>query len=127
MTNESRTTIETRPIGAFRLFPIVVLVAMVAVTTWASLEKPLSEGFRLMFAERWGIATLFDAYFGFLTFYAWVFYKERSVAARIGWLAAILFFGNIAMAIYLLRELRRLPRGADFAALLLRRSEEASR
>lgn len=116
----------SRPIGAFRYFPILVLVAMIGVTTWASVEKPLSEGFRLMLAERWGVATLFDAYFGFLTFYAWVFYKERSAFARIGWLAAILFFGNIAMALYLLRELRRLPRGADFATLLLRRSEDPS-
>lgn len=108
-------------IGAGRALPYLVLVAMIAVTTWASLEKSLAEGFRILFAERWGIATLFDAYFGFLTFYAWVYYKERSARARFLWLAVILFFGNIAMAIYLIRELRRLPPGASFENLLVRR------
>jgi hypothetical protein len=108
------------PVRTFRFFPVVVLVAMIAVTTWASVEKPMFEGFRLMFAERWGVATLFDAYFGFLTFFAWVYYKERSAWARVIWLGAILFFGNIAMSIFLLRELYRLPKGAGFDALLLR-------
>ena len=110
-------------IGPFRYFPIIVLIAMIAVTSWASFEKPLTEGFRLMLGERWGVATLFDAYFGFLTFYAWVYYKERSFTARIFWLVGILFFGNIAMATFLLRELWRLPRNADFADLLLRKVE----
>lgn len=107
---------------AFRYFPHVVLVAMIAVTTWASLEKSLFEGFRLLFAERWGIATLFDAYFAFLTFYAWVYYKERAALPRFLWLIGILFFGNIAMAIYLIRELRRLPPGATFENLLVGRA-----
>jgi hypothetical protein len=111
---------KSRSIRTFLIFPILVLVAMIGVTTWAGVEKPIGEGFRLLLAERWGIATLFDAYFGFLTFYAWVFYKDRSVVARVGWLAAILAFGNIAMAIYLIREIRRLPPGAGFADLLRR-------
>ncbi len=110
------------PVRAFRFFPPLVLVAMIAVTSWASVEKPLSEGFRLMLAERWGVATLFDAYFGFLTFYAWVYYKERSPLARGLWLGGILFFGNIAMAVFLLRELRRLPPGGGFEALLLKKT-----
>ena len=112
---------EDTKIGPFRYFPAVVLVAMIAVTTWASVEKSLGEGFRLLFAERWGIATLFDAYFGFLTFYAWVHYKESSWTARVLWLATILFFGNIAMAIYLARELWRLPPGGGVETLLLRK------
>jgi len=113
---------EKTSVGAFRFFPVLVLIAMIGVTTWASVEKPLSEGFRLLLAERWGVATLFDAYFGFLTFYAWVYFKERSPVARVLWLVGILFFGNIAMALFLLRELRRLPRGAGFETLLLQRS-----
>ena len=114
----------SREIGLFRIFPWVVLVAMIGVTTWASLEKSVGVGFEYLFAERWGIATLFDAYFGFLTFYAWVYYKESSVASRLGWLVAILIFGNIAMAIYLLVELRRLPSGAGFETFLIRRSSK---
>jgi hypothetical protein len=98
---------------------------MIAVTTWASVEKPISQGFKDLFSERWGVATLFDAYFAFLTFYAWVHYKERSNVARFVWLVSILGFGNIAMAIYMLKELRALPKGASVEEFLLKRKQLA--
>ena len=31
----------------------------------------------------WTIATLFDAYYGFITFYVWVAYKERRWLPRV--------------------------------------------
>lgn len=102
------------------IYVVFVLVAMIAVTAWASVEKSVIEGFRLLFAERWGIATLFDAYFGFLFFFAWVLYKEPGLFARAAWLVAILCFGNIAMAIYLGNELRKLRPGDSMEKLLLR-------
>ena len=113
---------QSREVGIFRIYPWIVLAAMIGVTTWASLEKSVGFGFEYLLAERWGIATLFDAYFGFLTFYAWVLYKETSFISRLAWLVAILIFGNIAMAVYLLVELRRLPAGAGFDAFLTRRT-----
>jgi len=70
----------------------------------------------------WFIATLFDAYFGFLWFWLWVAYKETSWLARIVWLALILTLGNIAMASYMLIQLFRLSAGAKIEDLLLRRS-----
>jgi hypothetical protein len=69
----------------------------------------------------WFIATLFDCYFGFLTFYAWVFYKEAGWVARAGWLLAILILGNIAMSSYMLLTLFRLPASAGVEQVLLRR------
>jgi hypothetical protein len=72
----------------------------------------------------WLIATLFDAYFGFLWFWAWVAYKESSWLARGGWLVLILGLGNMAMAAYMLRELYRLPAGATAEQLLLRRKAD---
>ena len=74
-----------------------ILLGMLAVTGWASLQQPV-----------WTWATLADAYAGFLTFYAWVFLREHRVLARIGWLAAILLLGNIAMSTYMLIALNRL-------------------
>ena len=101
-----------------------ILVAMLAVTTTASLRQPLWEWTGLV-AEPdkwWTWATLFDAYFGFLTFYAWVFYKESRAVARGGWFVAIMLLGNIAMAAYVLLQLRRLDAGQPAASILLRRS-----
>ena len=104
-----------------------ILVAMLAVTTTASLRQPLWEWTGLV-AEPdkwWTWATLFDAYFGFLTFYAWVFYKEARAVARAGWFVAIMLLGNIAMAVYVLRELSRLRPGEPVSTLLLRRPRTA--
>jgi hypothetical protein len=108
----------------FALFGII-LCAMLVVTVTASLHQPLWEwgGLSAEPDRWWTYATLADAYFGFLTFYAWVFYKEPGALARGGWFVAIMLLGNIAMAVYVLRQLVRLPRGAPLSQLLLRRSD----
>ena len=108
-------------ISSLRFAAAFVLIAMLAVTTWASLQVPLWETPRAVATHPWFIATLFDTYFAFLTFYVWLAYKETSNLARVLWLLAILLLGNIAMAIYLLRELFRLPTTATMEDLLLRR------
>jgi predicted permease len=98
-----------------------VLLTMLAVTIWASLQVALWNTPREVATHPWFIATLFDTYFAFLTFYVWLAYKETSNLARVLWLLAVLLLGNIAMAIYLLRELFRLPANATMEDLLLRR------
>jgi hypothetical protein len=107
-------------IGFLRIAFIVVLLAMFAVTGWASSEVALWKTPRAVATHPWFIATLFDTYFAFLTFYAWVAYKETTAAARVGWLLGILLLGNIAMAIYMLIQLFRLPANARIEDLLLR-------
>jgi len=101
----------------------VVLVSMLAVTGWASMEVALWKTPRAVVTHPWFIATLFDTYFAFLTFYLWLAYKETSNGARALWLVAILLLGNIAMATYMLIQLFRLPPGAKLEELLLRRSK----
>jgi predicted permease len=98
----------------------VVMISMLSVTTWASLQIPLWKTPHEVVAHPWFIATLFDTYFAFLTFYAWLAYKETSSVARIAWLIAILFLGNIAMASYMLVLLFRLPTSAPIEQILLR-------
>lgn len=86
----------------------IVLVAMLAVTTWASTYENVFAAIRRLTNEPWVVATLFDAYFGFLTFFVWVCVKESSLLKKIIWFVLIMAFGNIAMAIYVLLEVRRL-------------------
>jgi hypothetical protein len=90
-----------------RILFAVVLVSMLAVTSWATLQCPLFAVPRDVATHPWFIATLFDAYWGFITFYLWVAYKEISWVSRSAWLIAILLLGNIAMSAYCLRELSR--------------------
>ncbi len=97
-----------------------VLVSMVAVTSWASSRVALWNIPSEIGGHPWFIATLFDTYFAFLTFWCWVAYRERTWPVRIAWLVAILLLGNIAMATYLLVLLFRLPENASWEQLLLR-------
>jgi hypothetical protein len=107
-------------IWSLRIVFALVIVSMLCVTTWASLFQAIWQIPREIWTHPWFVATLFDAYFGFLTFFAWVAYKERSMAARILWLVAILILGNIAMASYMLWTLFRVPANASARAVLLR-------
>ena len=84
---------------------IIVIASMVAVTSWASLQCPLFGVPRAVATHPWFIATLFDAYWGFITFFVWVCYKQTSLLARLAWFVAIMLLGNIAMTAYCLAEL----------------------
>ncbi len=105
-----------------RGFFLVVLVTMIGVTGWASSEVALWDTPRTIAMHPWFLATLADAYWGFLTFYLWVAYKERSWLGRIGWLVAILLLGNIAMAVYALIQLFKVPADGKVEDVLLRRA-----
>jgi hypothetical protein len=89
---------------------IVVIASMLAVTGWASARCALFDIPREVFTHPWFIATLFDAYWAFITFYVWVAWKEQWLAARVLWFVAIILWGNLAMATYMLIELFRIQK-----------------
>lgn len=101
-----------------RVLFIVVLASMLCVTSWASLQCPLFAIPSAVATHPWFIATLFDAYWGFITFFVWVCYKQTAPLARVAWLVAILLLGNIAMSAYCLGELFRTPRTGRLAEIL---------
>ncbi len=110
-------------IGFLRLLFLIVLGSMLWVTSWASLRCPLFAVPRDVFLHPWFIATMFDAYWGFITFYVWVCYKETAWGARLAWFIAILLLGNLAMASYCLAELSLTPRTGSLADILTLRRE----
>ena len=99
----------------------LVLAAMLGVTGWASSEVALWKTPRAVATHPWFIATLFDAYFGFIAFWLWLAWREARVLPRAAWLVAILLLGNIAMAAYVLIELWRLPPGSSASSLFSRK------
>jgi hypothetical protein len=107
---------------ALRILFIIILLSMLAVTTWASKQVALWKLPWEVWTHPWFIATLFDAYWGFLTFWCWVAYKEVSWLARGAWLLAVLLLGNIAMAVYALIQLFKVPLDARVEDVLLRRT-----
>ena len=109
---------------AIALYFILVLVAMTWVSWYASTAPTITslaqyaglkgkegvnviKGFEIVCSEPWGLATMFDAYFGFLAFWLYVAWRERTVASRLGWLVALLLLGNFAIAGYALLCLKQ--------------------
>ena len=97
-----------------------ILATMICYTAWAATRQPLLHWTGLTRGpdRYWTIATLLDAYFGFLTFYVWVFFKERRWFGRIAWFVAIMLLGNMAMSVYMLLQLRALRPGAPLLEIL---------
>lgn len=101
-----------------RLLFTVILLSMLCVTTWAGLQCPLFSVPRGVATHPWFIATLFDAYWGFTTFFVWVCFRQTSWLARAAWFVAIMALGNIAMSSYCLAALAKTPRDGRFSDIL---------
>ena len=107
-------------IHSLKIIFTTIFLSMLCVTTWASLNYNLFAVLPELLKDPWTVATLFDAYFGFLTFYLWVFYKESDTQTRILWFIAIMALGNIAISLYIMIQLFKLPEDAAIEQLLLK-------
>ena len=99
-----------------------IFVWMIIMTVQTSLKVSLWSSLHSFAGNPWAVATLWDAYFGFTTFWVWVAYKESSWVGRIVWLIVIMTLGNIAMSFYMLIQLFRLKPEDGMEKLLLRKS-----
>ena len=99
-----------------------IFIWMTAMTVRTSLAVSLWEAWPSYSANQWAVATLWDAYFGFLTFYLWVVYKERHIWTRLLWFVLIMGLGNIAMSLYVSLQLMRLRVGDPVESILWRRA-----
>ena len=99
-----------------------IFLWMVGMTIWVSLHKSiLLAGSEFSWiSSPWAVATLFDAYFGFITFFVWVCLKERGLTAKIVWFFLIMGLGNIAMSGYVLLQLFKLKPDEPVSNVLLR-------
>ncbi len=120
------------------LYFVLVLAAMTWVSWYATTTPTITslpryaalagkeginviKGFETVCSEPWGLATMFDAYFGFMAFWLYVAWRERTALSRLGWLVALLLLGNFAIAAYALLCLRASPGENDPAKLFFTR------
>jgi hypothetical protein len=99
-----------------------IFVWMTVATVRTSLQVSLWAAMPAYAANPWAMATLYDAYCGFITFYCWVLYKERRPLPCIVWFLLIMALGNIAMSIYVLIQLFRLGDDEPAEKILWRRA-----
>jgi len=105
---------------ALKLLFAAIFLWMTVLTIRTSLAVSLWSAWNSFASNPWAIATLYDAYFGFITFWLWVAYKENTLWSRLLWLVLILGLGNIAMSLYVLIQLFRLKPNQPAEALLWR-------
>lgn len=99
-----------------------ILFAMLSVTITATIDQNIFEAVGNIWSNWWFRATLADAYFGFLTFFVWVAYKELHLWRKLVWFALIMLLGNLATSAYMLLELYKLQVGDTLGTLLTRRN-----
>lgn len=99
-----------------------IFAAMIVVTVQAGQAQSLWEAWPSYAANPWAVATLWDAYCGFVTFFVWVCYKERAFLWRAVWFVLIMGLGNIAMSLYVLIQLQKLGKEEPAWAALTKRA-----
>jgi hypothetical protein len=97
----------------------IIFVWMIVMTVQTSLKVSIWDAWPSYKANPWAIATLWDAYFGFLTFFVWVCFKQSGILARILWFVLIMSLGNIAMSFYVLLQLHKLKPGQPVSDLMV--------
>lgn len=102
---------------AFKLLFGFIFVFMVVMTIRTSMQVSLWSAMPAFAASPWSMATLYDAYFGFITFFCWLAWRERSLGIKIVWFVAIMALGNIAMSAYVLLQLFALKKEDRVGAL----------
>lgn len=103
-----------------------ILALMLYVTISASFHQGIVTAFHQLWPDPWFRATLADAYCGFLFFWLWVAWREPNLTTSVVWFLLIIALGNIAMALYVLLQLRRMGSDDGIGALFERRREVRS-
>ena len=105
---------------ALKILFAAIFLWMTVLTIRTCLTVSLWSAWNSFSGNPWAVATLYDAYFGFVTFWVWVAYKESTLWSRLLWLVLIFGLGNIAMSLYVLIQLFRLKPDQPVEALLQR-------
>jgi hypothetical protein len=94
-----------------------IFVFMVIMTVRTSLQISLWSALGSFAASPWAMATLYDAYAGFITFFCWLAWRERVLGIKLIWFVLIMALGNIAMSLYVLIQLFGLKADENTSAL----------
>ncbi len=102
-----------------------MLLLLLAFTVRASSVRGVFDNGPLM-GDVWFQVTLLDAYLGFITIYVWIAWKERTLLRRLLWFVFVMTFGNMAVSLYVLVQLMKLPPGSNPAEILTMRHAVSS-
>ncbi|MBF8436452.1 DUF1475 family protein [Halanaerobiaceae bacterium Z-7014] len=78
------------------------LIAMVLVISNGFINGSFTEDGGELLANPWGIVSLVDLYVGFIIFSLWIAFREKTIQAKIIWIALMMVFGFLTASLYTL-------------------------
>jgi hypothetical protein len=76
-------------------------IIMAAMIGYSIATGDIAAEGQILMGMVWGQMSLVDLYVSFFLVYLWMFYREKTVLARVFWLVFIVFTGALATAIYI--------------------------
>ena len=98
---------------------LILGLLMLYTTVETSLASNLMEEWPHLISIPWMQATLIDFYINIAFIFLWVVYRERSLAAKAGWLVALVLLGSMATAAYVFLQSRSLREGDGLEKMFL--------
>jgi hypothetical protein len=95
----------------------IIFMFMTVMTVRTSLQVRLWSALPSFVASPWSMATPYDAYCGFITFFCWLAWRERALGVKMLWFVLIIALGNIAMSLYVLTQLFALSSDESVSAV----------
>ncbi|MBT8198077.1 MAG: hypothetical protein KJO84_06205 [Acidimicrobiia bacterium] len=86
---------------------VVITTAMVVMIGIGIASGGFIAGLETVWGDVWGRVTLIDLAVGLIAVGAWIALREGSVARAVPWWIALVFTGNLATGVYLIRVGRR--------------------
>jgi hypothetical protein len=109
--------------GLIGLFS-VILAAMLWQTATASMAQALWAIPDQVTQNPWFVATLYDAYCGFITIFVWIAFREKAFSIKVFWFILLMLLGNIAISAYCLLVLLKAKPEAHWKTWLMGPEEE---
>lgn len=98
---------------------VLLGLLMLYSTIETSMASNLMEEWPNLVSIPWMQATLIDFYINIAFIFLWVVYRERTFAAKAGWLVALVLLGSMATAAYVFLQARSLKEGDGLEKMFL--------
>jgi F0F1-type ATP synthase assembly protein I len=89
-----------RPIFLLRALVVLLILTLVGMIVWSSLDRSLMSSLRDIAADPWGATTLVDLYAGLVVIGVWIGLVERRVLRTLPWLVGLACLGNLTTLVY---------------------------
>ena len=99
----------------------ITCVWIIYVVIDTSLKSNLFTEWDYLASIPWMRATLWDFYANILVLLTWVYYKERSIMAKVVWTVLFVCLGSIAVTAYVVIQLLKMKSSDSIESVLVRK------